>query len=73
MRAVNPDITLIAKSNAGMPHLDDDHVVYDATPEDMGDYALAVRDLGANIIGACCGSTAAHIRAIAGQFRVPQQ
>lgn len=70
MRAVNPDMILIAKSNAGMPHLHDDIVVYDATPNDMGEYAVAVHDLGANIIGACCGSTAEHIRAITGQFRV---
>jgi methionine synthase I (cobalamin-dependent) len=31
----------------------------------MADYALRVRDLGAQIIGACCGSTPDHIRAIA--------
>jgi 5-methyltetrahydrofolate--homocysteine methyltransferase len=64
MRAVNPEIPLVAKSNAGMPHLHDDRVVYDATPEDMGEYAIAVHSLGASIIGACCGSTPEHIRMI---------
>jgi 5-methyltetrahydrofolate--homocysteine methyltransferase len=64
MRAVNSDIPLVAKSNAGMPHLHDDRVVYDATPEDMGEYAITVRNLGASIIGACCGSTPEHIRMI---------
>jgi 5-methyltetrahydrofolate--homocysteine methyltransferase len=65
MHAANPDVALVAKSNAGMPHLGDDGPVYDATPAVMAEYALTVRDLGARIIGACCGSTAAHIRAMA--------
>jgi 5-methyltetrahydrofolate--homocysteine methyltransferase len=40
--------------------------VYEGTPEVMAEYALRARDLGARIIGACCGSTPDHIRAIAG-------
>ena len=39
--------------------------VYGATPEAMGDYARAAAELGARIIGACCGSTPAHLRAMA--------
>ena len=31
----------------------------------MADYALAARDMGVNYIGACCGTSAAHIRAMA--------
>lgn len=65
MHAINSHVVLIAKANAGIPHLEGDAVVYDATPEVMGQYAVRVRDLGARIIGACCGSTPEHIRAIA--------
>ncbi len=65
MRAFNPASMLIAKANAGAPRLEGQSVVYDATPEMMGQYAIRVRDLGARIIGACCGSTPDHIRAIA--------
>jgi 5-methyltetrahydrofolate--homocysteine methyltransferase len=64
MHAVNPKVTLVAKSNAGVPQLIDDVPVYDASPEDMGHYAARARDLGATIIGSCCGSTPDHIRAI---------
>jgi betaine-homocysteine S-methyltransferase len=31
----------------------------------MADYALAARDMGVNYIGACCGASPAHIRAMA--------
>lgn len=60
-----PDMVLVAKANAGLPRLTDAGAVYDATPADMATYALRVRDLGARVIGACCGSSPDHIRAMA--------
>jgi 5-methyltetrahydrofolate--homocysteine methyltransferase len=65
MRETNPDVTLIAKANAGIPHLENGIAVYDAQPKDMAEYARNVLDLGATFIGACCGSTPDHIRAMA--------
>ncbi|MBN1564799.1 MAG: betaine--homocysteine S-methyltransferase [Anaerolineae bacterium] len=65
MHGENADVILIAKANAGLPKMRDGAVVYDATPDVMGDYAARVQGLGARIIGACCGSTPDHIRAIA--------
>lgn len=65
MHAVDPDVPLVAKANAGVPRLVEGHPVYEASPEDMATYALNVHQLGARIIGACCGSTPDHIRAIA--------
>ena len=53
MRSVVPDAVLVAKSNAGAPHLKGEHQVYDATPEIMAEHALRVHQLGARIIGAC--------------------
>lgn len=64
MHKANPDAVLVAKSNAGAPRMEGDHQVYDASPEVMAEHALRVRALGARIIGACCGSTPAHIRAM---------
>lgn len=64
--AADNDAILIAKANAGLPHMEGETAVYDATPEDMAAYALRVRAHGARIIGSCCGSTPDHIRAIAG-------
>ena len=65
MRIQQPEAVLIAKSNAGMPHFEDDVPIYDATPDVMASYALTVHELGAQIIGACCGSTPNHIAAMA--------
>ena len=65
MSQTNSDVILVAKSNAGIPHLEQGVAVYDATPEDMADYARSVHQMGARFIGGCCGSTPEHIRAMA--------
>jgi 5-methyltetrahydrofolate--homocysteine methyltransferase len=65
MSAADSTVTLVAKANAGVPHMEGGVAVYDATPDDMAEYATRVHRLGARIIGACCGSTPDHIRAIA--------
>jgi 5-methyltetrahydrofolate--homocysteine methyltransferase len=64
MRAVVPDVILWAKPNAGLPRIQDDKVVYDATPEYMGQVALQLGEVGAQIIGGCCGTTPAYIAAM---------
>ncbi len=64
MRAIDPDVVLVAKANAGMPKMVGRQTVYDASSADMAEYARAVHAAGAQIIGACCGSTAVHIKAI---------
>jgi len=65
MRAADPNAILVAKSNAGMPELVNGKAVYKAKPEAMADYAAQIRDAGARVIGACCGSTPAHLKAMA--------
>ncbi len=65
MRQADPDLILIAKANAGLPRWVGDDLIYDGTPEVMADYAVRVRNLGAKMIGSCCGSTPAHIRSMA--------
>ena len=62
MYAVDQTIPLVAKSNAGIPQWIDGREVYTAGPSEMAEYAVRVRNMGAKIIGACCGSTADHIR-----------
>ena len=57
-------IYLMAQSNAGMPQFVAGEIQYDGTPEVMADYALLMRNFGVNVIGACCGSTPAHIAAM---------
>lgn len=58
------DLLLITQSNAGLPRLQGDVFVYDGTPEELARFATEMRDAGVDIIGACCGSTPDHIRAI---------
>ncbi len=65
MRAVAPEATLVAKSNAGMPELVDMRAVYRSEPATMAVQALAMRDAGATIVGGCCGTTPEHLRAMA--------
>ena len=65
MAAVKPaDVYLIAQSNAGLPKYEQKKIHYDGTPEVMGEYALKMTALGVSFIGACCGSTPAHIAAM---------
>ncbi len=66
MREANPDVVLVAKGNAGIPHVvAGGKIVYDGSPEVMAQYALNVREIGASLIGGCCGSTPEHIKAMA--------
>jgi len=64
MHQANPGALLIAKANAGLPQLVGGQVVYDGSPERMALYAQRMRELGARLVGACCGSTPEHIRAM---------
>jgi len=59
-----PEAVVIAKANAGIPKYVDGHIHYDGTPELMADYACLARDAGARLIGGCCGTMPAHIRAM---------
>jgi 5-methyltetrahydrofolate--homocysteine methyltransferase len=69
MREAAPEVYLIAKPNAGIPRMVKRQVVYDAGPERMAELAKGYIELGANIVGACCGSSPAHIAAIASAVR----
>ena len=55
---------LVAKANCGIPEWVDGSIEYNGTPELMAEYARLAVDAGANIIGGCCGTTPAHLRAM---------
>lgn len=58
-------IPLLAQPNAGKPRIEGEETVYDMGP---AEFALGVRkciDAGANLVGGCCGTSPAHIRAVA--------
>ncbi len=64
IRSVLPDIPIIIQANAGLPELVDGVSVFPATPGEMAEQNPYWIDAGVNIIGGCCGTTDAHIRAI---------
>jgi 5-methyltetrahydrofolate--homocysteine methyltransferase len=69
MRAAYPNAILVAKANVGIPRLVNMEIDYGGTPETMAGFATRFRDAGATVIGACCGSTPAHLLAMAEALR----
>jgi methionine synthase I (cobalamin-dependent)/5,10-methylenetetrahydrofolate reductase len=66
MHATDGDVALAAMPNIGLASLAGNRVVFPhATPEYFADFAAHARDLGARIIGGCCGTTPVEIGAIA--------
>lgn len=60
------DLPIWFKPNAGLPKLTDDgKPFYDVTPEIMASNVESWIESGAKIIGGCCGTTPAHLKAIA--------
>jgi methionine synthase I (cobalamin-dependent) len=57
-------VLLLAQSNAGLPVAHGDRFRYTATPEVMAASAVRLAELGVDLIGACCGSSPDHVRAI---------
>jgi len=57
-------LPILAQPNAGRPQLIGGATVFPAGPADLAQEALRFRAAGATLFGACCGSTAAHLRAI---------
>jgi 5-methyltetrahydrofolate--homocysteine methyltransferase len=62
---LNAGVPLWVKPNAGLPRMDGDVARYDTTPETMADYARRFIALGARVVGGCCGTSPAHVAAIA--------
>jgi 5-methyltetrahydrofolate--homocysteine methyltransferase len=54
------------KPNAGLPTLDaDGSPAYDVSPHEMGSHVNQWIEIGARIIGGCCGTSPGHLQAIA--------
>jgi methionine synthase / methylenetetrahydrofolate reductase(NADPH) len=66
MHSTNGEVALAAMPNIGLASLAGNKLVFPhATPEYFSDFAAHARDLGAQIIGGCCGTTPVEIEAIA--------
>ena len=60
----NTQLPIIIQSNAGIPTIMDDKVIYQETPKEFASFTKILMNLGISIIGGCCGTTPDHIRAI---------
>jgi 5-methyltetrahydrofolate--homocysteine methyltransferase len=58
------DVLLVAQTNAGLPQLVGDRFEYDVPPQALATHALHLRELGIDLIGACCGSSPGHTAAM---------
>lgn len=62
----NVSIPVIAKPNAGMPFIDDQgNAVYSMKAPDFAKHIKALIDVGAGIVGGCCGTTPEYIKEVA--------
>ncbi len=62
-------IPIIAQPNAGRPRFVAGNTVFDMTPQDFAAGVQKCRDAGAGLLGGCCGTTPAHIQAVADSLR----
>ena len=76
-------VPIVAKPNAGLPELVEceclpegettpvkkKKTVYRMTPEEFAEAGVALVEAGASILGGCCGTTAAHIKALSDAVR----
>jgi len=69
VRKLSDDILIFAQPNAGKPKLVDGKAVYKVTPEDFAVAAEKIYSIGINILGGCCGTSPAHIKALADKIK----
>jgi 5-methyltetrahydrofolate--homocysteine methyltransferase len=70
LRAAAPRTPLLIQANAGVPVYEEGKTVFKATPAEMAAHVGELLAAGANIIGGCCGTTPAHIAAMAKAAKV---
>ncbi len=60
----NTCLPVMIQPNAGLPRLVDGETVYDVTPEEFARWGRTFLEDGAAILGGCCGTSPAHIKAL---------
>lgn len=63
--AKHTDLPLTAQPNAGSPHYVAGHFEYSAGPDYFARYAKHYTEIGAALVGGCCGTTPDHVQAVA--------
>lgn len=63
------DCPVMAEPNAGLPELRGNITVFPLEAEEFAQKTAAFIDLGARVLGGCCGTTPAHLSALANILR----
>jgi 5-methyltetrahydrofolate--homocysteine methyltransferase len=69
VKSLGKDVSICAEPNAGKPDLVEDKVVYNVSPENFAAAAEKIHLAGITIIGGCCGTSPAHIEAVARRLK----
>ena len=62
--ALSTTLPISVQPNAGLPFIKDGKTCFPLTPKEMGYWAPKLVEAGATILGGCCGTTPAHIKAM---------
>ena len=65
----NASVPVILKPNAGIPRSVDGKTVFDVTAEDFSDEVCELVKKGIRVVGGCCGTTPAYIKALTDKTR----
>ena len=65
----NASVPVILKPNAGLPRAVDGKTVFDVTAEDFSDEVCELVKKGVRVVGGCCGTTPAYIKALTDKTR----
>ena len=57
-------LPVIVNPNAGLPVVVDGKTVYEVTPQSFAETMAEIAQLGARVLGGCCGTTPEHIRCL---------
>ena len=63
-------LPVIVKPNAGLPKQKNGQTYYDVSPEEVAEVMKKIVEMGAVVIGGCCGTTPDHIKAMADACRM---
>ncbi len=62
-------IPVMVNPNAGLPRSENGTTVYDIDEDQFADVMEEIGQMGANVLGGCCGTTPAHIRKLTKRCR----
>ncbi|MDE5898682.1 MAG: homocysteine S-methyltransferase family protein [Treponemataceae bacterium] len=62
--AAAADIPIVVNPNAGLPRSEGGRTVYDVSAEEFAASMRAIAEMGASVLGGCCGTTPEYVRAV---------